>query len=460
MASVLSLSAVTLSAGEHTAKLGEFEQIIKLKATATPEVSHPISIKPAVWKSFKIERFFTNGSAVKKGDAFLWIDTEPLDERIDEFTKERAKQKLVLENAELELASLRATTKDSLAKAEREYKRFQEDYAYYKKVTKPQNASDTEYTVKRAADYLSYTQEELDQLLKMYAEDGLTEETEEIIVKRAKHGLTSSKRNLAKAVREADYEKKIVTPRNDADWDHSAETMKRSWQLTQKSLPLALKMKELDVAKLKRDDEKAEEQLNDLKADRALMEFKSPVDGVVYFGEFKDGKWNYEAAKKAIVVGGDVPLEKTVMTIVPSDTKFKFNAFLTEKQKRLYSSDQTGHLRLQSNLWMSIPVKGQLVNQYPDFSHQWLVSFSPQKDLPTDVTVGSKADISIVVASADKVLSIPVNAVESKPDGTYTVSIKMAEGDPEVTSVELGRQAGDKVEVLSGLKKGQVILTP
>lgn len=460
MASALALSTITLHAGEHTAKTGEFEQIIKLEAAAIPVMGYPVSIKPAVWKTVKVEKFLPHGSSVKKGEKLLWIDTEALDEKIKELTEERVKQKLVLENSELELTSLKTSTADSLAKAELEYQRFQQDYDYYKKVTKPQNASDTKYTVKRANDYLSYTQEELDQLLKMYEEDGLTEETEEIIIKRAKHGLTSAKRALAKAEREAHYEQKIATLRNDADWAISAEIKKTSWELAQKNLPLALKIKELDTAKQKRGDAKSEEQLNDLKADRALMEFKSPANGVVYFGEFKDGKWINESAKKVIVVGGGVPAMITLMTIVPTDAKLKFNAFLTEKQKRLFNPEHTGNVRLQSNPWKSIPMKSKLVSEHPNFAHQWLVSFTSQADLPAGVMIGSKANISIVTTSADNVLSIPVNAVKSKPDGTYTVRIKMAEGDPKVTTVKLGRQAGDKIEVLSGLENGQVILTP
>jgi multidrug efflux pump subunit AcrA (membrane-fusion protein) len=458
--SALVLTSITLSAGEHTIQAGKFEQILNLQASAIPETGYPVSIKPAAWSAVKIEQFLRHGSTVKKGDKLLWIDTEALDEKIEEFTKERVKQRLMLENSELELASLEGFTADSLAKAKLEYQRFREDYAYHKKVTKPQQASDSEYTVKRAVNYLSYTQEELNQLLKMYQEDGLTEETEEIIIKRAKHGLTSSKRGLAKAERTAGYMQEIVTPRNDEDWVISAEAKKKAWGRTQKSLPLALKIKELELAGMRRADKKSEEQLIDLKADRALVEFKSPAAGVVYFGEFKDGKWINASAKKVVRKGGVVPPNLTLMTIVPTDAKLKFNAFLTESQKRLFNPEKSGNLRLQSNPWKNISMKSELVSEHPNFAHQWLVSFTSQSDLPAGVMVGSKANISIITAAADNVLSVPVNAVKSNPDGTYTVSIKMADGDPEDTAIEPGRQAGDNIEVLSGLENGQVILTP
>ena len=464
MAGALAFATITiqLQAGEYTLKADKFEQVIQVQAVALPakEARFPISIKPEVWSAVKIEKFLSHGSPVKKGEKLLWIDTEALDKKIEDFTRERVKQRLVLEKAELELKSFRAANAESLAKAKLEYERFVQDYDYYKKVTKPQEASDQEYQVKRAKDYLAYTQEELDQLLKMYEEDGLTEETEEIIIQRTKHGLTGSKRKLAKTEREANYGKNIVTPRNDADWKISAAIRKRNWELAQKNLPLELKIKELDAAKLRLDDEKSEKQLNDLKADRALMEFKSPVDGVVYFGEFKDGKWRAENAAKVVRKGGDIPARMTIMTVVPTDAKLRFNAFLNEKQKLIFNPGQTGNLRLNSNPWKSTVVDAELVSKHPGLSHQWQVSFTPKEGNLNGVLIGSKANVSIVTSSTDNVLSIPANAVKSHPDGSYSVRVKMAEGDPKVTKVELGKQAGDKVEVLNGLENGQVILTP
>lgn len=461
-------SAVSIQAAEYTVKPGEFKQTIQLKAMAMPEMGgdagYTVSIKPEVWKAFKIEKFLPHGSKVKKGDKLIWIDTQALDKKIEESVKEREKQKLALNKAEMELEELRASTQESLTKAELEYERFLENYDYYKKVTKPQMTADVDYTVERAKNFLSYSQEELDQLLKMYDEDGLTEETEEIIIKRAKHGLTRSQKNLENEERVANYQKTIKSPRSDADWATSAVTEKRNFELTKKKLPLELKIKELDFEKLKRNDVNAEKQLNDLKADRDLMEFQSPAAGLVYLGEFKDGKWLKDAASKVLRKGGDVPSRMTLLTIVPTDTKLKFNAFLSEKQKRNFNADQNGNLRLESNPWVSTPVKASFVSEYPNFSHQWLVSFSPKEgagsETLSDAMIGSKANISIVTANADDVLSVPTSAVKSNPDGTYSVKVKMAEGEPKVTEVVLGRQAGDKVEIISGLENDQVIITP
>lgn len=459
-AGLLTMASVSADDSEYTAEVGKFEQVIKVDAIAMPVTGYAVSIKPVVWNTMKIEMFLAHGTAVTKGEKLVWIDTEALDEKIEEAEKERVRQKLELEKAELELEANQVSTAESLERAKLKYERFLEDYDYYVKVTKPEKASDVEHDVKLARYSLSYAQEELNQLLKMYEEDGLTEETEEIIIERTKHGLDGAERKLKKAELDAGYQGKIVTPRNDADWELSAGREKRVWERAQKSLPLSLKIKELDLERLIRLDAKAEENLTDLKADRALMEFQSPADGVVYFGEFKDGKWISEPAKKVLRNGGDLPTSMPFMTVVPDDSELKFHAFFSEEQVALYEPEQLGSLRLKLNPWKSVPVKSDLVSKHPVLSHQWLVSFTANGDLPDGVEIGSKAVVSMVVATEDNVLSVPLGAVTSRPDGTYSVSLKMAEGDPKETVVEVGRQAGDKLEILSGLENGQVILTP
>jgi len=74
------------------------------------------------------------------------------------------------------------------------------------------------------------------------------------------------------------------------------------------------------------------------------------------------------------------------------------------------------------------------------------------------VLVGSKAEVSIVTLRAEEVLSIPMKAIKSHTDGSFSVKLKMANEDPLETKIEVGREAGDKLEVLSGLENGQVII--
>ena len=65
-----------------------------------------------------------------------------------------------------------------------------------------------------------YQKEELEQLERMYKADDLTEETEEIILTRAQHGVDAAKYRLKKAIAAQDRFLNVVLPRQAEDFRH------------------------------------------------------------------------------------------------------------------------------------------------------------------------------------------------------------------------------------------------
>jgi len=453
---VLSLNLA--SAGEHTVELGALEQILKVEAVAMPDKHLPITLEPKVWKLYQIESVIAHGTAVKKGDVLVDFDAEKLSEKIDDLTNSLVKEKIFLEKAELKFADFKVTTKNKLTEAELKYSRFTEDYKHYKETSKPVRISNIEYSVTRAENSLAYSQEELEQLNKMYEEDGLTEETEEIIIQRVKNSLVAAKRSLDSAKRSEKREKEVQLVRADADWGTKAAKEKRELELIKKSLPLDLKVKELEMTKMREDLAESQKELEELKSDLELMSIVSPVDGIVYYGEFKDGRWSNEAAKKIIRVGGSVPAKAKFMSILPEDSSYTFNAYFTEQQKIQLGDKREGSIRLKTKNWSSIPATIGAVDDLPLLNQKWVVKFTPSQELTDKVLVGSKAEVSVMTLSVDDVLSIPMKAVKSHNDGTFSVELKMANKDPQETKIQIGREAGDKLEVLDGLENGQVII--
>jgi len=458
-ASLLSINGLSYAA-DYTIKADSFQQVINLEAVAVPTQATEISIKPEAWGAYKIEKVLPQGSLVNKGDTLIWIDTEDLDEAIVNTKKARILQKLQLEAAQQGLAELERSTPISIESAQRKYDRYQQNYDYYKKTLKPDSIDSAKFSVKRAEDVLAYQLEELKQLQMMYKEDGLTEETEEIILQRAKNSVVLGERNLKEAKRNAKFTLDVDIPRKDVDWEKGFNKEKITLESSKKTLQRNLKMKQEEVAKLVTDDTKKQEYLDNLIADRKLMEITSPVDGVVHYGEFNFGRWQAERASKVLFEGGSIPSNLKVMSIVPVDVQYQFNAFLKESDKNLFSATQPARLKLKKNLWASYAVEAQPAPVYPNLKHQWLVSFSAKDALPKGVVAGTKATISVITASADNVISVPSKAVTAQPDGTFTVMLKMAEGEPKQTAVTVGRQSGDKLEIIGGVEAGQVIITP
>lgn len=458
-ASFISINSLSYAA-EQTLKAGEFQQVLTLEAVAVPTEYTEVSIDPKAWSGFKIEKVLPQGTQVAKGDTLIWVDAESLDEAIEKTTKARVLEKLQLEEAQQGLAELEKKTPTRLESAQRKFDHYSEDYAFYKKTTRPDIIDGAKYSVKRSKDSLSYIKEELKQLKMMYAEDGLTEETEEIILQRAKNSVANGERNLKEVEIKAKFTIDVNIPRKDIEWKKGFDKEQDALESTKKTLERNLKIKREEVAKLVADDAKKQEDLDELIEDRKLINIVAPADGVVHYGNFDLGKWQAEKASKVLVKGGSVPAKMTLMSIVPVDVQYQFNAFLKESEKDLFSEDKPAYLKLKKNPWVSFEVVAEAAPSYPNLQHKWLVGFTANDALSAGVVTGTKATVSVITASGDDVISVPVKAVTAEADGSFSVMLKMAEGEPKKTPVEVGRQSGDEVEITGGVEAGQVIITP
>lgn len=87
------------------------------------------------------------------------------------------------------------------------------------------------------------------------------------------------------------------------------------------------------------------------------------------------------------------------------------------------------------------------------------VSFGVEVTLEGDVSdlyTGMSSEISIVIKESNNTLLVPIQAVKGK-GGKYTVSVKSGDETKEV-EVEVGLQNSTSVEILSGLKEGDIVV--
>ncbi len=458
LSAVIALPA-SLKAGELTLKPGKFSQTIELNAVALPKTVKPMSISPKAWKNFKIMHLVEHGSQVKKGEVLVDFDTKDLDKKIADLEKARVKQLLSLKAAEQGLDELKRQTPIKLANAKLKHEQFVEDYNHYKSQLRAMNIDDAKWSVIAAERSLSYAKEELDQLLKMYKADGLTEDTEEIIITRAKNAVERGERALDRVKKRAKHQLEVAIPRTDEGWEKAAVQDALAWESAQKNIPRALKMRQEDVDLQRKQVQEAAEYLEKLKGDRELMNFTAPVDGVVYYGEFKDGVWNSGVARKYLREGGMFPAQLVMMSVVPSGTPLVYTSFLDASKHAVFRPSQKAFLRLATNPWQSYAVNSSHPAVFPDLNNKWKVEFSPVDKAP-DAIIGSKATVSVIVFDANNVLTVPAKAVTRNADGTNSVRVKMAEGEPKTVNVSIGREAGGRLEVLKGLTAGQVVITP
>jgi multidrug resistance efflux pump len=99
------------------------------------------------------------------------------------------------------------------------------------------------------------------------------------------------------------------------------ENLDRSSELdferAEAGLPVALEKQRLELEKAQNDQRKAAENLIELKAERDRMPIRSPADGIVYYGKWRQGKWtDADAAAGRLRPGGQLDARDTIMTVI------------------------------------------------------------------------------------------------------------------------------------------------
>lgn len=171
----------------HKIQEGEFEVKLSLDGVFEAVKQTPIALDPREWSDLTVVSVVDHGTQVKKGDVLVKLETRDLEEQIADIERARPLEELNLKLAHQEFATLERTTPLALESARRAKMEGEQDLAHYEDNERAMEERNARENVKRIEQNLAYTKEELDQLEKMYAADELTEETEEIILQRARN---------------------------------------------------------------------------------------------------------------------------------------------------------------------------------------------------------------------------------------------------------------------------------
>lgn len=451
------LCFTTAGAEDYELKKELFEQTVKVQGLAVSDAAVEISIAPKIWGDFIIDKVLPQGTAVKKGEQIVWVDTEKVDDYIADKEIERKLDLINLNKAHQELTELKLKTERDLLVAKKNFQREVDNYNYFTQVEFPQSVEATKLGAEKSIWGLEYTQEELTQLLKMYEADGLTEDTEEIIVQRAQNSVKSAKFNNEAKQKQVKRSLEKALPRQSEDRKLQHEIAKSHWEFAQVNIPRALESKELEVLKLVRADKKKADDLAEAKADRAAMVVKSPVDGVLYYGNFKNNAWSRDLAIKTLIRGSKLPQKRPFMTVVPKGNATQIVASVDGYTSSRITAGDTGRLKLPSEPWKCSSSSVLSISDAPNLQGKWDVTLSVKLDKGESLAVGETAHAKFVSYSKADALSVPAKAVTENPDGSYSVKLKTTDEKQEEVTIKVGQASNGKVEVLSGLSAGQVI---
>lgn len=452
---LLLLASLPLAA-EHVVEAAPFEVKVKFDATFLPQNATVYELQPESWSDFQIKSLVAQGTQVKKDEVLVSFENDNYDLQVESLQAQRTQKKLALEQAKQDLAELEVQTPVNLSLTKMAADRETEDLAYFEKTGRALAEAGAKQELSRAERNLASSEEELKQLLKMYEEDQIVEDTEEIILKNSRESVAASKVNLTAVKENTTRILAVGLPRKLEDLTQGQVNAARALKSAETTMPRSLALKKEEVAGLEREMELLEKKVSDLTKDKAFFILKAPNDGVVYYGSIEDGRWSSENAAKVLNVGGKVPANMPFISLVPSGAPLVLEAFVTQAERLALAVGTKGTVTIKGIEEKEFPVVLTSFSQFPGLDGKYRVSLGAEA--PETVVPGMTGSVTLITQRAEAALSVPRALVKKQDDGTYVVRVKLSDGKDEWRPVELGAVSDGKVEIKKGLEAGQVVL--
>jgi len=431
-----------------------------LNATLLPDKTIPLVVDAKEWSGFSILQILPHGSLVKKDDVLLRLDAEDFEKKLRDVGADVAAGQLALANAEDDFKAAEKYLPLQLQAAISKDEEASEEWEYFQKTSRDSAIKEADLALKQVELRADSEREELVQLEKMYKADDLTENTEEIILKRQREMVKAMAVNLELARLAHTRTLGTTLPRLALKLERDAQNASIARRETEQNLPRALKLKRIALEQSRVDYKRQKENWGKLKADQQCFVIKAPADGYFYHGTIQEGRWTTGDAVKTLIVGGAVAGKRPFATLIPTDVPLVMEAFVEEKVQAQLSTDLGGFASYDGRPEISFPVKIEKLAGAPGVDGRYHVTLSAKYPADLPLAPGMNATAQIISYQKDAALAVPTKALHATDDGGWELEIEQSEGKTSRVAVKRGRTSGDKVEILSGLAKDQVVITP
>ena len=447
----------------HKVKAEHFKVEVSLKGIMVARNTTEIVLRPEVWSNFKIEEIVPHGSDVYEGQVLVRFDSRKLQQAIAALELELHLSDLAIRRAEEELPRLKKMLDLKLSDTQRNAKRARTDYDRFKKLEQQFFEKMVDYTVKGSEFQLDYVLEELQQLEKMYEADDLTEETEEIILKRQRNSVDLARFNVEDAEFYRDRALKIMLPRMESQLQDNIETTKLAFERAAMSKNLDLNRARYELEKTKQQREKSADRHAKLVSDKSLLELKAPTAGIVYFGHATRGQWSNMASMiNKLRPHNSASSNSILMTIV--------------KPRPLYVAGDIGEadrpgVKVGQPAKIVLPPKGspkleatvETLSMAPISSAKfWIDLKLLTESEPEWLVAGMTCKVKVVTYDQANAIVVPKDAIHSDEDNEEAEYVWVVDPDDasigaQRRSVKTGQRSGENIEIVAGLEVGDVV---
>jgi HlyD family secretion protein len=413
------------------------------QATVLPDAALPIAVDAKQWAAFTIAEIVPHGTLVKKDQMLVRFDDEEYLKKLRDARSAAAAGKLT----QLQIAKSKA---EEAAEA----------WEYFQKVRRDADVRRANLLLKQTELRLDSEREELSQLERMYKADDLTENTEEIIMKRQRESVKAAEIGLDLAKLAHKRQMEVTMPREAVALERDAAVTAAAYAEQSQNLPRSLELKRIALEDARVGAKRTAENLARLQKEKGQFVIKAPADGHFYYGTIQDGRWSPGDPAKAPAVLAPVGTRRPFAVIVPATATMMLEAAVDEASARSLKPGLAGFASYTGRADISFAVKVEAVSATPGIDGRYRVTLSAQYPAEIQPVAGMTASVNVIAYHKDAALTVPAKALNATNDGGWEVEIEETDGKTKRVPVKRGMTFGDKVEVLSGLAAEQSIIVP
>jgi HlyD family secretion protein len=369
---------------------------------------------------------------------------------------------LSLKQAEESLEATEKAAPLDMNVIERNQRIAKEDLKQFAEVERTMSVKVADFMVQMAKDQVEYEQEELRQLEKMYKAGDVTEETEKIVLKRARDQVKRAKFSLEMVKTQRDEFIKFAIPRREEKIKETAQRSDIELARAKITFPMALSKLRLDVEKLRIQRSQMQERLQKLSDDRNAMTIKSPIDGILYYGKCVRGKWSGGTSGETMRRGSGVMPNEVVMTVVqPRPLVVRVTVPEAQLQNVHGGLKATVEPAGYSDQKLSAIV--DRVSPVPISSGSFDGLLTVALDSQAEALMpGMTCEVKLVPYKKKDALTVPPKAVfsdELDPQKRFVyIAGKTDKEKPQKRDVTVGKHNEKQAEILKGLAVGDEVL--
>ena len=431
-----------------------------LSATVLPDAALPLTVDAKQWGVFTIAEILPHGSAVKKDQVLVRFDDEEYLKKLRDAESAAVAGKLTQANAEAEFATAEKFAPMQLQIAKIKAEETVEAWEYFKNVRRASETTRANLMLKQSELRLENEREELVQLEKMYKADDLTENTEEIIMKRQRESVKAAEIGLELSRLAHKRQMEVTMPREAVVLERDAQSAGIGFKEQEQNIPRSFELKRIAMEDARVNAKRSAENLTKLQAERGQFVIKAPADGAFYYGNMQDGRWSPGDPTKALSVLAPVGTRRPFAVVVPSTATMLLESTADEMTVRSLKAELSGFASFTGRADVSFPVKIASISTTPGIDGRYRVTMSAQYPADLPMAAGMTASAQIIAYHKDAALTVPAKALTMADDGGWEVEVEEAEGKTKRVPVKRGMTSGDKVEILSGLSAEQSVIIP